>query len=147
MLVTAFVGFAKGRVLSTSVWPTSISAQELNWNESILCIQFQEGLASSVPDDLSYTSPAATNLSDLIIQCLEEKLSGKPDLNPQEASPYKEKTGPECSLAENQPVQAASNNPHLTEAEHAHCCEGLLCLYYGHPGHFDREFSVKPHRA
>ncbi|XP_068388572.1 retrotransposon Gag-like protein 3 isoform X2 [Eschrichtius robustus] len=125
-----------------------IIAQELNWDESTLCIQFQEGLASSIRDELSRTNPA-TNLSDLITQCitLEEKLSGKPDLSPQEASPSQEKAGFDSSPDENQPVQASSNRPHLSEAERARRREGHLCLYCGYPGHFARDCPVKPHRA
>ncbi|KAM5197709.1 retrotransposon Gag-like protein 3 [Hipposideros larvatus] len=123
-------------------------AQDLNWNESTLCIQFQEGLASSIPNELSHTSPA-TNLCDLITQCisLEEKLSGKPDPNSQGASSSEERAGPESPSAENQPVQAASNHPHLSEAEWARRREGHLCLYCGHPDHFARDCPVKPHRA
>ncbi|XP_059767653.1 retrotransposon Gag-like protein 3 isoform X2 [Balaenoptera ricei] len=125
-----------------------IIAQELNWDESTLCIQFQEGLASSIRDELSRTNPA-TNLSDLITQCitLEEKLSGKPDLSPQEASPSQEKAGFDSPPDENQPVQASSNRPHLSEAERARRREGHLCLYCGYPGHFARDCPVKPHRA
>ncbi|XP_059944078.1 retrotransposon Gag-like protein 3 isoform X2 [Mesoplodon densirostris] len=125
-----------------------IIAQELNWDESTLCIQFQEGLASSIRDELSRTNPA-TNLSDLITQCitLEEKLSGKPDLSPQEASPSQEKAGSDSPPAENQPVQASSNRPHLSEAERVRRREGHLCLYCGYPGHFARDCPVKPHRA
>ncbi|XP_074179563.1 retrotransposon Gag-like protein 3 [Rhinolophus sinicus] len=123
-------------------------AQELNWEESTLCIQFQEGLPSSIRDQLSHTSPAI-NLSDMITQCinLEEKLSGKPDPNPQGASSSEERAGPERPSAENQPVQAASNRPHLSEAERVRRREGHLCLYCGHPGHFARYCPVKPHRA
>ncbi|XP_058391219.1 retrotransposon Gag-like protein 3 [Diceros bicornis minor] len=123
-------------------------AQELNWDESTLCIQFQEGLASAIRDELSRTSPA-TNLSGLITQCisLKEKLTGKPDPNPQGASSSEERVGPESPPAENQPVQAASNRPHLSEAERARRREGHLCLYCGHPGHFARDCPVKPHRA
>uniref|UniRef100_A0A671E3N1 Retrotransposon Gag like 3 n=1 Tax=Rhinolophus ferrumequinum TaxID=59479 RepID=A0A671E3N1_RHIFE len=123
-------------------------AQELNWEESTLCIQFQEGLPSSIRNELSHTSPA-TNLSDMITQCisLEEKLSGKPDPNPQGASSSEERGGPERPSAENQPVQAASNRPHLSEAERVRRREGHLCLYCGHPGHFARDCPVKPHRA
>ncbi|XP_029096659.1 retrotransposon Gag-like protein 3 isoform X2 [Monodon monoceros] len=125
-----------------------IIGQELNWDESTLCIQFQEGLASSIRDELSHTNPA-TNLSDLITQCitLEEKLSGKPDLSPQEASPSQEKAGFDSPPAENQPVQASNNRPHLSEAERARRREGHLCLYCGYPGHFARDCPVKPHRA
>nr|KAF6492944.1 retrotransposon Gag like 3 [Molossus molossus] len=123
-------------------------AQELNWDESTLCMQFQEGLASSIRDELSHTSPA-TNLSDLITQCLslEEKLSGKPDPNPQGASPSEKRAEPVSPPAENRPVQAASNRPHLSEAERARRLEGHLCLYCAHPGHFARDCPVKPHRA
>lgn len=66
-------------------------AQELNGDESTLCIQFQEGLASSIQDELSHTNPA-TKLSDLITQCisLEENLNSKPDPNLQWASPSEE---------------------------------------------------------
>ncbi|XP_065757410.1 retrotransposon Gag-like protein 3 [Phocoena phocoena] len=125
-----------------------IIGQELNWDESTLCIQFQEGLASSIRDELSHTNPA-TNLSDLITQCitLEEKLSGKPDLSPQEASPSQEKAGFDSPPAENQPVQASSNRPHLSEAERARRREGHLCLYCGYPDHFARDCPVKPHHA
>ncbi|EPY72778.1 zinc finger CCHC domain-containing protein 5-like protein [Camelus ferus] len=123
-------------------------AQELNWDESTLCIQFQEGLASSIRDELSRLSPA-TSLSDLITQCitLEEMLSGKPDLSPQEASPSEERAELAIPLAEDLPAQASSNRPHLSEAERARRREGHLCLYCGHPGHFARHCPVKPHRA
>ncbi|MBZ3881963.1 Zinc finger CCHC domain-containing protein 5 [Sciurus carolinensis] len=123
-------------------------AQELNWDESTLCIQFQEGLASSILNELSLTS-SATNLSNLITQCvsLEEKLSGEADPNPPGASPSEDRDGPESPPAENQPVQAVSNRPHLSEAERARRREGHLCLYCGHPGHFARDCPVKPQRA
>lgn len=89
------------------------------------CIQFQEGLASSIWDELSHTRPA-TNLSDLITQCIsrEEKLSGKPDTNSQGVSPSEERTVPGSPPGENQLMQAASNYLHLTEAEWAHHREG-----------------------
>lgn len=123
-------------------------AQELNWDESILCNQFQESLASSIRDELSPTS-SATNLSDLITQCisLEEKLNVKPDPNPQDTSPSEERGRPENQPGENWPVQAASNHPHLSKAERARRREGHLCLYCAHPGHFARDCPVKPHRA
>lgn len=123
-------------------------AQELNWDESNLSIQFQERLASSVPDELSSVS-SATNLSDLITQCisLEEKLDVKPDSNPQSTSPSEERAGPENQPSENRPVQAACNRPHFCEAERARRREGHLCLYCAHPGHFARDCPVKPHRA
>ncbi|XP_069320580.1 retrotransposon Gag-like protein 3 [Eulemur rufifrons] len=119
-------------------------AQELNWDESTLCIQFQEGLASSIRDELSLTSPA-TSLSDLITQCIS--LEEKPDPNPSGASPSEDRDGPESPPAKNQPMQAASNHPHLSEAERARRREGHLCLYCGHPGHFARDCPAKPNRA
>lgn len=121
--------------------------QEQNCDESTLCIQFQEGLSSSISDYLSHNNPSATNLFNLITQCLEEKLSSKTDPNPQGASPSEEGGGPENSIAKNQPVQAERNSPHLSEAEWAHCCESHLCLSCGHPGHFARVCSVKPYHA
>lgn len=122
-------------------------AQEIKWNESTLCIQFQEGHARSI-QELSHTSPA-TNLSDLITQCitLEEKLNDKPDLSPQEASPSEEKLDLDSPPAENQPVKASSNHPHLSEAEQAHRLERHLRLYCGNPGHLARGCPVKPHHA
>ena len=122
--------------------------QEQNLGESILCIQFQEGLASSIWSELSHTSPAS-NLSDLITQyiSLEEKLSGKPDPSPQDASPSEERAGLKSLPAENQPAQASSCHQYLNEADRAHCHEGHLCLYCGHPGHFTRDCPVKPHHA
>ncbi|XP_023619439.1 retrotransposon Gag-like protein 3 [Myotis lucifugus] len=123
-------------------------AQKLNWDESTLCIQFQESLASSIREELSSAS-SATNLSDLITQCisLEEKLNVKPDPNPQGTIPSGERAGPENQPGENRPVQAASNRPRLCEAERARRREGHLCLYCAHPGHFARACPVKPHRA
>lgn len=123
-------------------------AQELNWDESTLCIQFQESLASSIRDELSPTN-SATNLSYLITQCngLEEKLNVKPDPNAQGKSPSEERGRPENQPGENRPVQAASNRPHLSKAERARRREGHLCLYCAHPGHFARDCPVKLHRA
>ncbi|XP_069895170.1 retrotransposon Gag-like protein 3 [Dipodomys merriami] len=123
-------------------------AQELKWNEGTLCIQFQKRLASSMGNELSRRSLLA-KLSDLIIHCvrLEEKNSGAAALDSSGPSPAEEKEGPENPPAENQPVQAASNRPHLSEAERARRREGHLCLYCGHPGHFARDCPVKPHRA
>ncbi|KAF0883969.1 RTL3 protein, partial [Crocuta crocuta] len=121
-------------------------AQELKWNESILCIQLQEGLDSSIPDEPSHTSPA-TVLSNLITQCLENKLNGKSDPNTQRESPSEDRPGHESSLAENQPVQAANNCPHLSEAEWAHSYEGHLCLYCGHLDHVARDCPLKLHHA
>ncbi|XP_062039633.1 retrotransposon Gag-like protein 3 [Lepus europaeus] len=123
-------------------------AQELSWDESTLCIQFHEGLPSSIRDELSRRN-SATSLSDLITRCisLEEKLSGKPDLNPSGQSSSEDRESPEHPPSANQPAQAASNRPHLSEAERARRREGHLCLYCGHPGHFARDCPVKPHRA
>ncbi|KAG3272474.1 retrotransposon Gag like 3 [Ictidomys tridecemlineatus] len=123
-------------------------AQDLNWDESTLCIQFQEGLASSILNELCLTS-SVTSLSNLITQCisLEEKLSGEPDPDPPGASPSKDRDRPESPPAENQPAQAVGNRPHLSEAERARRREGHLCLYCGHPGHFARDCPVKPQRA
>ncbi|EAW98597.1 retrotransposon Gag like 3 [Homo sapiens] len=119
-------------------------AQELNWDESTLWIQFQEGLASSIQDELSHTSPA-TNLSDLITQCIS--LEEKPDPNPLGKSSSAEGDGPESPPAENQPMQAAINCPHISEAEWVRWHKGRLCLYCGYPGHFARDCPVKPHQA
>ncbi|XP_048192367.1 retrotransposon Gag-like protein 3 [Perognathus longimembris pacificus] len=123
-------------------------AQELKWNEGTLCIQFREGLASSMGNEVSHRSLLA-NLSDLIIQCvhLGQKRSEAAGLVPSGPSPSEEREEPENPPAENQPVQAASNRPHLSEAERARRREGHLCLYCGHPGHFARDCPVKPHRA
>uniref|UniRef100_A0A8C5ZCR3 Retrotransposon Gag like 3 n=1 Tax=Marmota marmota marmota TaxID=9994 RepID=A0A8C5ZCR3_MARMA len=123
-------------------------AQDLNWDESTLCIQFQEGLASSILNELCLTS-SVTSLSNLITQCisLEEKLSGEADPNPPGASPSKDRDRLESPPAENQPAQAVGNRPHLSEAERARRREGHLCLYCGHPGHFARDCPVKPQRA
>ncbi|KAM9669132.1 LOW QUALITY PROTEIN: retrotransposon Gag-like protein 3 [Dama dama] len=120
--------------------------QEQNLGASTL-IQFQEGLASSI-SELSHTSPA-TNLSDLITQyiSLEEKLSGKPDPSPQDASPFEKRAGLKSLPAENQPVQASSCHQHLNEAERAHHREDHVCLYCGHTSHFTRDCPVKPHHA
>uniref|UniRef100_A0A8C9P8U2 Retrotransposon Gag like 3 n=1 Tax=Spermophilus dauricus TaxID=99837 RepID=A0A8C9P8U2_SPEDA len=123
-------------------------AQDLNWDESTLCIQFQEGLASSILNELCLTS-SVTSLSNLITQCisLEEKLSGEADPDPPGASPSKDRDRPESPPAENQPAQAVGNRPHLSEAGRPRRREGHLCLYCGHPGHFARDCPVKPQRA
>ncbi|XP_066106320.1 retrotransposon Gag-like protein 3 [Saccopteryx bilineata] len=122
--------------------------QELNWDESTHCIQLQEGLASSIRDELPRTG-SATNLSDLIAKCisLEKKLSDKPDPNSKGASPSEETARAESPPAEDQPMQGTSNRPHLSEVERARRHEGHLCLYCAHPGHFARNCPVKPHRV
>ncbi|KAB0344439.1 hypothetical protein FD754_021365 [Muntiacus muntjak] len=91
-----------------------------------------------IHNELSHTSPA-TNLSDLITQyiSLEEKLSGKPDPSPQDASPSEERAGLKSLPAESQPVQASSS----------HHREDHVCLYSGHASHFTRDCPVKPHHA
>ncbi|KAM8753432.1 retrotransposon Gag-like protein 3 [Rhynchonycteris naso] len=122
--------------------------QEINWDESTLCIQLQEGLASSIQDGLHRTS-SVINLSDLIARCisLEKKLRDKPDPNSKRASPSEETARAESPPSEDQPVQAASDRPHLSEVERARRREGHLCLYCAHPGHFARNCPVKPHRV
>ncbi|XP_058514620.1 retrotransposon Gag-like protein 3 [Ochotona princeps] len=125
-----------------------VISRELSGDESTLSIRFQESLLSSIRDEVSRRNSAA-GMSDLVIRYIstEEKLSGKPDLNPSGQSSSDEGDRPELPLPANQAGQAASNRPHLSEAERARRREGHLCLYCGHPGHFARDCPVKPHRA
>ncbi|XP_040856040.1 retrotransposon Gag-like protein 3 [Ochotona curzoniae] len=125
-----------------------VISRELSGDESTLSIRFQESLLSSIRDEVSRRNSAAS-MSDLVIRYIstEEKLSGKPDINPSGQSSSDEGDRPELPLPANQAGQAASNRPHLSEAERARRREGHLCLYCGHPGHFARDCPVKPHRA